>query len=153
MSFPKQPAFVHECQGWDDVLVQHPAFAFMRAYEKAFTEDKSMQSQPYTVWHTADIVYTDEVNLTWTGAQAFEKHCEMYSHLLSDWFQEPRFVFISETADGYKAFGSGVLYGNYKVPGEKNQTDLQGRKWEFKVSSPLTPSHNLHTPHLCQVRR
>jgi len=26
-----------------------------------------------------------------------------------------------------------VLYGNYKVPGEKKATDLQGRSWEFEV--------------------
>jgi len=77
MAFPTQPAFVHEARGWDDGLVQHPAFKFMRAYEKAFTEDKTLQSQPYTDWHTADITYTDEVNLTWIGAQGPEKHAGM----------------------------------------------------------------------------
>lgn len=136
MAYPTEPCFIVECKGWDEKLMKHPVFKYMRSYETSFSETKEMRSQPFGGWHTQDFQYIDETGKTWTGEEAFKKHCEMYEALLADSYHEPRHVYINETTDGYACFGHAVLYGNFKVPSEKNVTDLDGRAWEFAVRYP-----------------
>ncbi|KAJ6258039.1 hypothetical protein Dda_6951 [Drechslerella dactyloides] len=128
MSYPTEPCFVHECNGWDEALLKHPAFKFMRNFESSFAKGTMYSAtEPFGTWHTADFTYTDEVGKTTTGVEAFEKAREMYKTLLVEFYHNPRFAMVKETSDGYDCFGQADLYGNYKVSGDKNVTDPEGR--------------------------
>jgi hypothetical protein len=132
MSFKTQPVFIHESNGWDDTIMTHPVFKFMRVWEQAL-KDKTMFDAPFGTWHTPDFVYTDEQGKSSSGADGFKNQFEMHNALLVDFAHEPHMVWVSETADGYNAWGQAYMYCNLKVPGEKKETDATGKLWEYKV--------------------
>ncbi|KAK6541498.1 hypothetical protein TWF694_007306 [Orbilia ellipsospora] len=141
MSFPTQPCFSVECDGWTEELLQHPAMKFMFEFENSFTSGKMYtDAEPFGTWHTTDFTYTGETGATSTGLDAFEKSRQLYITLLSKFCHRPHFGIIKETDDGYECLGLADLYGNYKVDtGVKKVTDSDGQQWDFKAPA----SHRL----------
>ncbi|KAK6544641.1 hypothetical protein TWF694_001330 [Orbilia ellipsospora] len=134
MSFPTEPCFVLECNGYPEELLQHPAMKFMEGFENSFHSGTMYtEAEPFGTWHTTDFEYTDTFDICTTGKEGYLKLYEVYQNLFEEFFHCPRVVLIRTTSDGYECYGKADLYATYKVPGEKKETSPDGKEWHFKA--------------------
>jgi hypothetical protein len=130
MSYTTFPAYIQYAKGWETRFQEHPVMDWLSDYEVAF-DTGDMKSGPHTPWHADDYSFTKPTGECITGgAPAWAAFLEMYRPF-SAHFLEPFFFIIWETPTGYELIGTVRLFGNLAVPGERTQTDLQGRKWDI----------------------
>jgi hypothetical protein len=136
MSYPTIPAYQAHCKGAEPRLREHPVLDFLFDHQEAFDRG-NMKTEPYTVFHTDDFIFTKtDGTVLPPGEASWKGWLESYASF-SEHLHEARYCCVYERDGGWEMMGLATIYANLHVPGEKTKTDSSGRQWDVAVPGAL----------------
>ncbi|KUJ23776.1 uncharacterized protein LY89DRAFT_662578 [Mollisia scopiformis] len=132
MSYPTIPAYQTQANGAEKLSREHPVLDFLIDHQEAFDTGK-MKTEPYTVFHVDDFVFTkSDGTVLPPGEASWKGLLEGYAPF-NKHYHEGRYACIYERNGIWEMVGFANVYANLLVPGEKTKKDQSGRQWDVLV--------------------